>query len=408
MCVAIDSIAITSTWTRWRTASVPALRAVVWSRLVVWGAGVLAVLAAGVSQRAADFDPGHVVAPYGQPLDTLIAPGARWDSVWYLAVSHDGYGSDPAKPAFFPLYPLALRAMGSDIVAGISLSLACFAVASLLLHRLTEIELGSAAAGPAVTALALFPGSLYFSMVYSEALFLALSVGAVYSARTRRWAWAGALGGLAAATRSAGVLLLVPLVLLWWAHSRKARDAVWLALAPAGVGAFCAGLALAGHDALAPFHAQEVWYRSFAGPFVGAWDGTVAAWDGARQLLSGSRAPVYFAPAGGDPFIVAWHNLSLFVFLVPIVPAVIGIARRLPPAYVAYVATALALPLSWPVGPQPLMSLPRFEAVLFPAFMWLGSWIARGGPARGRVVYVVFGAGLATFSAFVATWHWVA
>src|SRR5690242_4165599 len=251
------AIAITSARIRWRAASVPAARAVVVSRLVVWGAGVLAVLLAGVSQRAIDFDPAHLLDPYGQPLDTLVAPGARWDSVWYLAVAHHGYGADPARAAFFPLYPLLLRALGSDVVAGIALSLACFTAAALVLHRLTELELGSAAAGPAVMALALFPGSLYFSMVYSEALFLALSVGAVYCARTGRWAWAGGLAGLAAATRSAGLVLIVPLALLWWSHSRRARDAAWLALVPAGVAGFCAGLGLAGHDALAPFHAQD-------------------------------------------------------------------------------------------------------------------------------------------------------
>jgi hypothetical protein len=395
-------------WPRERAAVAAALRTVVLSRLLVWAAGVGAVLVAGVSSRASDFDPARTMAPYGEPLDTLVAPGARWDSVWYVDVAHSGYGADPARPAFFPLYPLLLRALGSDIVAGIALSLACFAVAAVLLHRLTTIELGAAAAGPAVAALALFPGSLYFSMVYSEALFLALSVGAVYAARTERWPLAGALGGLAAATRSAGVVLLVPLALLWRAHSRRARDGAWLVLVPAGVATFCGALALAGHDALAPFHAQAHWYRSFAGPFVGAWDGAVAASDGARQLLSGSRTPVFFAPAGGDPFAAAVHNLSLFAFLVPIVPALVGIARRLPPAYVAYVVAALAMPLSWPVAPQPLMSLPRFEAVLFPAFMWLGSWIASGGPARGRGVYALFGATLAMFSGFVATWHWVA
>jgi hypothetical protein len=204
------------------------------------------------------------------------------------------------------------------------------------------------------------------------------------------------------------VVLLVPLALLWWAHSRRARDGAWLALVPVGLAAFCGALALASHDALAPFDAQGQWYRSFAGPFAGVWDGTVAAWDGVRQLLSGSRVPVYFAPAGGDAFAAAAHNLSLFAFLVPAVPAVIGVARRLPPAYLAYLVTALALPLSWPVAPQPLMSLPRFEAVLFPAFMWLGSWIARGGPMRGRVVYGLFGAVLAGVSALVATWHWFA
>ena len=395
-------------WPRARAGASTALRAVVLSRLLVWAAGVLAVLVAGMSSRAADFDPAGTLTPYGEPLDTLVAPGARWDSVWYLAVAHSGYGSDPARTAFFPLYPLVLRALGSDIVAGIALSIACFAVAALLLHRLTTIELGPAAAGPAVMALALFPGSLYFSMVYSEALFLALSVGAVYAARTGRWAWAGALGALGAATRSAGVVLLVPLALLWWAHSRRARDGAWLVLVPAGLAAFCGALALAGHDALAPFHAQATWYRSFAGPFVGVWDGTVAAWDGARQLLHGARSPVYFAPAGGDPFVTAAHNLSLCAFLLPVVPAVVGLARRLPPAYAAYVVVALALPLSWPVAPHPLMSLPRFEAVLFPGFMWLGSWIAGGGPGRGRAVYAVFACGLAVTSALVATWHWVA
>jgi hypothetical protein len=134
----------------------------------------------------------------------------------------------------------------------------------------------------------------------------------------------------------------------------------------------------------------------------------VAAWDGVRQLLSGARTHAYFAPAGGDPVTVAVQNLGLFAFLVAAVPVLVGIARRLPPAYAAYVVTALALPLSWPVAPQPLMSLPRFEAVLFPAFMWLGSWIAGGGPARRRVIYGLFGATLAAFSALVATWHWVA
>jgi len=217
---------------RRRAETLAVARALVGSRLLVWGAGLLALAAWGSSQRAADFDPAGTLSPYGQPLDTLVAPGARWDSVWYLAVAHSGYGADAARPAFFPLYPLLLRALGSDVVAGILLSLACFALASLLLHRLTAIELGPEAAGPAVLALALFPGSLYLSMVYSEALFLALSLGAVYAARTGRWAWAGSLGALGAATRSAGVVLLVALALLWWQHSRRARDGAWLALVP--------------------------------------------------------------------------------------------------------------------------------------------------------------------------------
>src|SRR5438552_12488080 len=138
-------------------------RAVVVSRLLVWSAGVLAVLVGGMSSRAADFDPAGILTPYGQPLDTLVAPGARWDSVWYLAVAHTGYGSDPARPAFFPVYPLVLRLLGSDIVLGIAVSVASFAVASLLLYRLTALALGPAAAGPAAMAPAPVPRPPYFS-----------------------------------------------------------------------------------------------------------------------------------------------------------------------------------------------------------------------------------------------------
>src|SRR4029079_9744569 len=120
----------------------------------------------------------------------------------------------------------------------------------------------------------------------------------------------------------------LPLALLWWDSSpRRWRDAAWLALVPVGLGAFCVGLELGGLDGLAPFHAQDVWFRHWAGPFVGAWDGAVAAFDGARQLLSGARSPIYFRAAGGDPFIAAAHNLELFAALVVAVPALIGTFR---------------------------------------------------------------------------------
>ena len=69
---------------------------------------------------------------------------------------------------------------------------------------------------------------------------------------------------------------------------------------------------------------------------------------------------------------------------------------------------ALLLPLSYPVGPQPLMSLPRFEAVLYPLFLWLGLWLARGPAWRRVAVLGVFAVGLAACSALFATWHWVA
>jgi hypothetical protein len=396
-----------------------AWRALWLSRLLVWAAAIAAVAAFGLSARASAFDPAGLTSPFGATGNLLAAPLGRWDSVWFLAIADGGYGGG-AREAFFPLYPLLVRIagapLGSPLIGGALLSTGLLGVALVLLHRLVALDHDRAVARNAVLVTALFPMSFFFSAVYSESLFLALSIGAVYAARREWWAWAGALGMLAAATRSAGVLLLVPLAMIYlWDAGRpslRARrplrpDALWLALVPLGLALYCALLALGGHDALAPFHAQAVWFRSFAGPFAGAWDGLVAAWQGARQLLSGAREPVYFTAWGGDPFLGARHNLELFAWLVLTVAATVGVLRRLPAAYGAYVVAALALPLSYPVAPQPLMSLPRFVAVLFPLAIWLAVWMT-GRAARERLVLAAFAAGLAVYTAIFATWHWVA
>ncbi|MFI5005600.1 MAG: hypothetical protein ACHQE6_11370 [Solirubrobacterales bacterium] len=451
------------------------------SRLVVLLAGVGAVAAFGVGRARSAFDPPGVVSGFGWLGDLLAAPVARWDSVWYLVIAHYGYRPDlglftASRTAFFPLYPLGVRGVSElgvpPILAGVALSLAVFAAALYGIHRLTTLELGclypGGSAGPghggevarldledsagpghggevarldledsagpghggevarlAVLATALAPMAFFFSAVYSESLYLALSVGVFWCARRGRWAWAGALGMGASATRSAGLVLALPMLILylygpredrepdfpgraWWRPRYAVRwDVLWVAALPVGIGAYTAYLALAGGSPLMPFHAQEVWNRQFAGPFVGVWDGARAAFEGARQLLSFQREHIYFKVAGGSPFVDAGHNLMLFAFLLAAVPMIVGVLRRLPLAYGAYVLAALALPLSYPVAPEPLMSLPRFEVVLFPLAMWLGAWLARR--PRARLPALAASALLmALFVGEFATWHWVA
>ena len=116
---------------------------------------------------------------------------------------------------------------------------------------------------------------------------------------------------------------------------------------------------------------------------------------------------MYFTPAGGDPFVAARHNIELLVWLALTLAVTIGALRRLPVAYGAYLVAALALPLSYPVGPQPLMSLPRFVAVLFPLAIAIALWMT-GRVARERLVVGAFAAGLVVYTAIFATWHWVA
>jgi mannosyltransferase PIG-V len=397
------------------------------SRLVVWAAGVFGLLSFGRVAGYRQFDPGGLTTPFSYLGDLLVAPAARWDSVWYLAIARDGYpdSSDHAKAAFYPLYPLLVHAGGwvvrSQLVAGILVSLACFLVALVLLHRLAAIELGPRYARGAVLLVAFFPTAFFFSAVYSESLFLALSVGTVLAARRGRWASAGLAGGLAAATRNSGVLLVVPVVLLflygprddrseeedrstrsrWRPRYGLAPQALWIALIPAGLGAYVAYCAIALGDALAPFHAQALWLRHFS-PLGAVPGGAEAAWDGLRQLVHGSTTPRYFTASGGDPFVTAGQSIMLVGFLVYALVALIGALRRLPFAYGAYAAVALAATLSYPIDAQPLISLPRYLLALFPLQLWLARWCGERGRLERAVAVSAVLLGLMT-AQFV---HW--
>ena len=86
--------------------------------------------------------------------------------------------------------------------------------------------------------------------------------------------------------------------------------------------------------------------------------------------------------------------------------ATVGVLRRLPIAYGAYVVVALLLAVSYPVGAQPLMSLPRFVAVLFPIFMWLALECERRGVTERAVAVSAIGLGL--FVTQYASWWFVA
>ncbi len=422
------------------------------SRLLVWSAGVGTVLVLGFGPTRKAFDPPGVTRGFGWLGNLLAAPAARWDAAWYLVIARYGYRPDlgpytSSRTAFFPLYPLGLRAIAwlgaPPVLAGVLLSVAALALALYGIHRLTTLELArtarSALAGDrvadaarlAVLLTAFAPMAFFLSAVYSESLYLALSVGLFWSARHGRWMWVGVLGALAAATRSTGLVLILPALAIylygpredrppdrgadgppaWRARLapryRLRRDALWLGLLPAGVVVYGVYLALAGGSALAPLHAQEAWSRHFAGPYVGAWDGLKAAFEGARQLLSFQRRHVYFPTGADSPFVGAGHNLMLFAFLAAAAPAVVGVVRRLPLAYGMYVIAALALPLSDPVSSQPLMSLPRFLLVLFPLGIWLGAWLAER-PRLQRPVLAASGLLMAFFLAQFATWHWVA
>lgn len=339
-----------------------ALRVFALSRVLVWGSAVLAVYVLPTQRfQERAHDVPALTGSLGRPLGAL----ARWDAVWYLSIAQSGYrGGGSSLSAFFPLYPVAVRAAAGELRSGAALLLTAYAVSAaafvaalVLLHKLVELELGPGLARPVLLLVALWPTSFFFSAPYSESLFLALSVGVFYAARTRRFGLAAGLCALATATRPTGVLLLLPLGWMAW----RAGKLRWLAVSPLGAVAFSAGLGLSGLRPFGWFDVERDWGHVFKGPSGGTWDAAVAGVKGAGQLFG--SAPV--------DRVVAAENAIYLVLLVLAVVALVGVFRRLPPAYGMYTAASLVAAVSAPVDWQPLMSFGRLLAVVFPIPMWV-------------------------------------
>ena len=399
------------------------------SRVLVWVAGVLTVLKVGIEPTAR---PPGLSRPFGSLGDLLTAPATAWDAANYVLIAQGGYLQGENLLAFFPLYPTIVRAFArtpeTTVVMGIVISVAALAAALYLLYRLVALERGRDAASLTVLLVAFSPMAVFFSAIYTESLFLALTVGAFYAGRRGCWWAAGLAGCLAATTRVSGALILVPLVILYLYGPRGdrpegglpgrkrlrprfalERSAAWLLLVPVGSLAVAAYMGAHG-DPLAPLHVNErYWARDFV-PFLGLVHGLEDTWLSLREL-AGSHVlptpPVRFSGQLANPLTLAGANLTDAAFLLFGVIACVGAFRRLPAAYGAYAAATLALAVSSFPPYEPLMSVPRFLLVAFPCQLWLALWASQTAGRRQACLLVSAGL-LAVFAGQFASWRWVA
>ncbi len=392
------------------------------SRALIWVAGIYTALIAGPSQLAASsFNHHRLATPFHSTLaNLLVAPAARWDSVWFLGIAHLGY-QRADQAVFFPLYPALVASGGAlfgggsaaNLVAGIAISFLCSLGALCLLHGLTTLELGQRVGRSAVWIYAWLPPALFLSAVYTEALFLLLSVGSFYAGRKGRWWLAGLLGGLAAATRNGGVLLVVPLLILYLYGPRADRspdfppsgvkpryrvrsEILWVASVPLGLVGYLAYLKLSMGHALAPFQQESHWHRSFA-PLAGV---PMGIWLGLKSLVALLPGIPPVAGMGDVRKIVELAFLATSAWLLR------RSWRHLPFAYTSYAAIALALAVSAPTAGEPLRSLPRFTITIFPLWIALAQWARQRG--RTRAVVLACAPLVALWSGLFVSWTWAA
>lgn len=324
--------------------------------------------------------PGAAPTPLAQGL-------LAWDGAFYRDIATVGYQALPEEALrFFPLFPLLGRLVGVVVPGGPAVGLVIVAnasalVAGVLLHRLVVAEGGSAdRAATSVWLLNLVPAAAVLVLAYTEALFLALAVGAFLALRSKRWWTVVALGVLAGLCRPSAAVLVVPIVIEAARGSRDAPVGERFARLAAGVapvvgtGLYLAWVGARFGDPLLPLTTQT------AGDLRGGWVDPVT-----RVVDAVAAAPE--EGILGEALHLPW----ILVFLALTVVA----ARRLPASYTAYAAAVLVLALS----AESLGSFERYGLTAFPLTM-AAATLVRPGPAE-RAVLAALAAGLSAFTAMV-------
>jgi Mannosyltransferase (PIG-V) len=328
----------------------------------------------------------------------LIVPGwhnafaalERQDAQWFFRIADAGYRADDGSAAFFPLYPVLVRGVslltgGNMLAAGTVVSNVSFLGALVVLYGLTARELSEAHARTAVLLLAIFPTSLFFLAPYSESTFLLLCVTAFWCARRDRWALAALAAALAAMTRSIGIVL-APALLVEAFQQHRETGVPFLPRAAAALATLVGPLLyllywlVAFDDALAPLQAQRAWQRVATFPI--------------RTLIDAVWSAYTFRSVWIIDALVA--GIVLF-------GAVLS-WWRLRPTYAVYASASLLVPLAYPFPSRPLLSVPRFAAVIFPSFWVLADLVERRRLPRSALV-AVFAGGLSLLTVLFVNWY---
>ncbi|MBR3794699.1 MAG: hypothetical protein IKK34_01545 [Clostridia bacterium] len=139
----------------------------------------------------------------------------HWDTQHYVGIAQDGYvamGDERLRLVFFPLYPALMRLLaplmgGNVFYSGVVVSLACASLSAALVYDLAYMHGGKTCAARAAAYYLLCPLSVFLCCVYTESLFICLTLLAVCLLR-RGHAWLAALCGmLSALTRMPGVII---------------------------------------------------------------------------------------------------------------------------------------------------------------------------------------------------------
>lgn len=305
----------------------------------------------------------------------LVFPWANFDGVHYLSIAGYGYITEGQ---FFPLFPILIHIISSffgsvmpfgltSFFTALFISNLSFFIALLVFYKLVSLDFSRNIAKWSVIFLLFFPTSFYFASIYSESLFLLLSLLAFYFARKRQWVLVGIFGFLLTATRLVGIIIL-PVLLYEFFNQEKVKEVFktgrWKAMLFKATPLFFMPLAFLG---FAWFNWHK-WGNAFY--FIQN-HGTLGNSRSVESIVLFPQTVIrYFkiftalSPAQYEWWIAL---LEILVFVFVSIVLYLAWKKSLRFSYILYFLLAFLIPIS----SGTFSGLPRYVLVLFPVFITL-------------------------------------
>ncbi len=346
---------------------------VVWTTALVWCLGIV-YLGAYAQARLQLSGPGVIKT---LPVHSWIKGFAAYDGGWYYGLALHGYPlKASAADVFYPLFPMLLsvgKFLHTDIVLfGVLLNVLLASIAAIFLYLIARDHFADQSmAKQSLWWFLFFPTAFFLLMLYTEALFCALTFAAFYFARTRRW-WAACIClAFVTATRLPGLAVAFAVAVEYLASRRYGRrvrldrQAWWFALAPLGFVGYAAFLYVRYHDPLMMLHAYSfgAWPYQHFDPNI--FD---ALWAQAKSILGnlhGFQEPL----------------MAPLMWVVAVALTLYG-AKKLPVSYTCYSLISLYIM----VINRNFISVNRYLLPLFPMYLALTHFTKQKRVPNGLVL----------------------
>jgi hypothetical protein len=333
--------------------------------------------------------------------DWLVGNWLWWDGGWYLQIAQHGYSYHPhqqSSVAFFPIYPMTVKAVGALLPGGLALAAVLITIVSgalvfVLFQRWCRRHLSTVESSWALVALAVYPYAWFlYGAAYADALFLAATLLAFLLLEQDRPIAAGLAAAVATAARPTGVVVIIGLVAVLLERrgvfdrvGRRVRPREFgVLLGVLGILAWCAYLAVRFGNALAFIETEGAkgWDRA---PGLSTW----LKFDFFSSIF-------HDAPHKWLPLVAQAILCGAFALAIP------AVWRRFGRGYGIYVAAAVALPA---LSTGEFMGTGRYLLAAFPVLAIVGARLSIAAP-RARWVYAVTSStGLALGASLFATGH---